>query len=180
MRYRARCCSNAGRATWPGARARAQVCECACVCLLVGAQARSPARAWPHRNHSRPQLNATEELRTAVGAQTLRPREAARTWAELWPAATIGQDTMRSSVREARHSTRPPATALMKQHSNALQALGNWRQAWRRVAPVRRVLQRQQRAAAVPCSALPKLDQYQQGRCAICHGNAPRLCMRFS
>ena len=180
MRYRARCCSNAGRATWTGARARTGVRVCVCVCLSVGARARPSACAGPHRNHSRPQLTATEELQTAVGAPTLRLREAARTWAELWPAGTIGQDTMRSSVREARHSTRPPATALMKQHNNALQALGNWRQAWRRVALVRRVLQRQLRAAAVSCSALPKLDQYQQGRCAICHGNAPQLCMRFS
>ena len=160
--------------------ARAQVCECVCVRLSVGARARPSACAGPHRNHSRPQLTATEELRTAVGARTLRLREAARTWAELWPAGTIGQDTMRSSVREARHSTRPPATALMRQNSNALQALGSWRQAWRLVEPVRRVLQRQQRAAAVFCSAPSKLNQYQQGRCAICHGIAPQLCMRFS
>ena len=84
-----------------GARARRCARVCVCVCLSVGARARSSARAGPQCNYSRLQLTATEELRTAVGAKTFRPREAARTWAELWRAGTIGQDTMRSSVREA-------------------------------------------------------------------------------
>ena len=175
MRYRAQCWSNAGRATWPGARARAgaRVCVCVCVCVCRWGHGRARRRApGPSAiihdyNLPRPR-NCGQQLahelcdlgrQPAPGQNYGGPARSVKT-----PCVLLCE--RRDIVQDLRR----------RAHEAAQQCLAGIGQLETSMAARSTCAPGLAKAAARSCSVLrhaPQIGQYQQGCCAICHGNAP-------